>query len=1028
MAYVVSVRSTSGTASTSGTFTGYTYPALENDLILVQVAFRDGFPTFAISGYTALDSKRSGNLYSSQWLVKKAGASESQSLPVTTGRFNSAFNVIAYVIRDADVSGTAAQAIATNGINYVIGGATQTVASPTLTPTEANCLLVHGVTYPAQNLIAPISSLNIMAHGVNAAATASGVAFHESASTAIPTFSWTSSNNAGGASSGVSWVVAVKNASSGNLPVRLTDNRTFMQLLGGYSTLTTGIPDSVTGLTAISSVNMNTVANTSAGSLTISVTQPSTIPWPFSGTSFSSTQTITAEAWVGSFVSNTQTSVSGKILSIPYGFSGTTDGARVGSKGVIVVLVDNANKWVAYQVVDQPSIVSNGSGFLAIRPGTTTVYDESTGIDLTKIEKIGYFYHRLTATSTAAGIIFMPPILEPDVSVVVGGGSGNYVGMLQISKLVLCADTFVGEASIQGSGQLVNKIGLQIGDGSTVTYFKHTAQSYDVPSTLDLQWRVGTGGAPLKIKASSTDIHDLRASIITSSILQPFTIDAASSLSASLLTTGLSVIGRTFSDLAGYDWTSVSWTECDTVAFKNGDVTTCTISSPNAAVHATTGAACSFSAAGAIVSGTTINCNKASGVTGYHLELGTAVTAITLTDVTFTGTPGTDKIHVLKTLTTVSDGSFVVGVHYRINTAGTTNWTAIGGAPGTVGTNFTATGVGGAGTGTADQAVKITISGTTSLAEADVTTAGAPAWVAAPALNQVVVVSGFTAGSRIQIYDTTSSTELFNGTATAGDTVVTGSTATWTDPLAASANRAIRVRVAYISGVTAEQWQQFSGLTCGQTSGTESITYPVTPIDDDTYNSNAINGPTIYATSGITFTDAATDLVNISIAGGTVTWPTIYACFVYWLSTAAGIDDDVAYIDAPDTANYLLTSMKLKNTHANPLTVTSGYGRSATTGLVADIIDTAGSTGNIFPSPDHVVAYATGSGALTAGDITNIWSAATRTITTTIPTASQVSTQVLTDAQTTPIHSDVRKVNSYTVDGNGQTGTEWGPV
>lgn len=35
---------------------------------------------------------------------------------------------------------------------------------------------------------------------------------------------------------------------------------------------------------------------------------------------------------------------------------------------------------------------------------------------------------------------------------------------------------------------------------------------------------------------------------------------------------------------------------------------------------------------------------------------------------------------------------------------------------------------------------------------------------------------------------------------------------------------------------------------------------------------------------------------------------------------------------------------------------------------------------------------------------------------------------ILAAAQTTPIHSDVRKVNSYTVDGTGQSGSEWGPV
>lgn len=44
------------------------------------------------------------------------------------------------------------------------------------------------------------------------------------------------------------------------------------------------------------------------------------------------------------------------------------------------------------------------------------------------------------------------------------------------------------------------------------------------------------------------------------------------------------------------------------------------------------------------------------------------------------------------------------------------------------------------------------------------------------------------------------------------------------------------------------------------------------------------------------------------------------------------------------------------------------------------------------------------------------------------PSASTISSTILTDAQTTPIHADIRKVNSYAVDGTGQTGNEWGPV
>ena len=35
---------------------------------------------------------------------------------------------------------------------------------------------------------------------------------------------------------------------------------------------------------------------------------------------------------------------------------------------------------------------------------------------------------------------------------------------------------------------------------------------------------------------------------------------------------------------------------------------------------------------------------------------------------------------------------------------------------------------------------------------------------------------------------------------------------------------------------------------------------------------------------------------------------------------------------------------------------------------------------------------------------------------------------VIAAAQAEPIHADIRRVNSYAVDGDGQTGTEWGPA
>ena len=94
--------------------------------------------------------------------------------------------------------------------------------------------------------------------------------------------------------------------------------------------------------------------------------------------------------------------------------------------------------------------------------------------------------------------------------------------------------------------------------------------------------------------------------------------------------------------------------------------------------------------------GTTIDVTGTSA--GYHIELGTSVTAFTLTDVTFNGTPGTDKIHVLATTGTVT----------------------------------------------------ITLSGTTSLVVSDVTSEGAAIVITVPSSN--ISVTGMpTAGANIRL-------------------------------------------------------------------------------------------------------------------------------------------------------------------------------------------------------------------------------------------------------------------------------------
>lgn len=263
-----------------------------------------------------------------------------------------------------------------------------------------------------------------------------------------------------------------------------------------------------------------------------------------------------------------------------------------------------------------------------------------------------------------------------------------------------------------------------------------------------------------------------------------------------------------------------------------------------------------------------------------------------------------------------------------------------------------------------------------------------------PPQAATITISGVLAGSRVQIYDTLNSVELLN------------STSTYTYSETYSVARDIRVRIGKQSTTTAYNFIEASIGSIGV--GAYSLTYLASQTLDTTYNTNAIDGSTV---TGISITPGP-GRVSINLAGGSTTYPRIYAYQVYWLTTSTGIADEAAFISAPDTANYLFTGFKLKNTSATPLTITGGWGRDATSGLVADIIDSAGSTGNIYPQPDHAIPYSSGSG-LTAGQAASL-------------AAVQSSTANLTYSGTA-LNANITKVNGTTISGAGTASNPWGP-
>jgi hypothetical protein len=223
----------------------------------------------------------------------------------------------------------------------------------------------------------------------------------------------------------------------------------------------------------------------------------------------------------------------------------------------------------------------------------------------------------------------------------------------------------------------------------------------------------------------------------------------------------------------------------------------------------------------------------------------------------------------------------------------------------------------------------------------------------APPPTLTVSLSGFVSGTRIQIYDTLNSAELFND-------VVAATTKVYTETY--TVDRTIRVRASYVSGVTAKMFTEQNLGTL--TSTVTSVSRDLGQEDDEVYNANGVDGSAVNTPSTIITITDATFLVSVDT--GSISLPTIYAYQVYWLFDEEGIRDEGSFITATDTANYRFADFNIKNVSSPtaPLIITGGYATDFTTGDAIDIIDTTG--GTIFLTPNHVIPYAAGAEATVA--------------------------------------------------------------
>ena len=179
---------------------------------------------------------------------------------------------------------------------------------------------------------------------------------------------------------------------------------------------------------------------------------------------------------------------------------------------------------------------------------------------------------------------------------------------------------------------------------------------------------------------------------------------------------------------------------------------------------------------------------------------------------------------------------------------------------------------------------------------------------------KTVSITGITAGSRLQIYNVTTATEVYNA-------VVAGTSysATYNEGTGYTTGDTVRVRLTYDSAATAKL--PFSGQAVVGSTGWSLL---ASQQDDTVYNTLAVDGSAVTEFSA----DYPNVQVDISDPDGSTRVDRLYAWFVHTQSSEDGIRNWFAGIVPEDEANFRIVTatlnLKIDNVAATGVTFVDG--------------------------------------------------------------------------------------------------------
>lgn len=626
------------------------------DYIMVCASNQGGLNALTLTSSTGTwtrldntDSSRIGTFFRSQIWWHKYDGTTLPTAPTVAGGSTAAWAGFAWVVRDApDVND---QSWIDVNVRTDVGTTTRVQTIGSVTTTTADCLLLtvftsSGATafetpnnfWGVDLFVGKVGDNSTISNPTQRVIVASRAQYTAGATS---TYNYVSGSVTGVRSQ--HWTIAIKNKTGGakpiniqNAPIRITDFFEDNNFTNASLTSLSTIHATIDGQSTFAPATIGNIT-TVMGLIT---NNPPILDW-FRRISITPPTATTGVSGVRWDLSASTDYTAGLWCLFIQRSSVISDSIN----GIYHYFEDSNGNWSVYRFLNRLE-GSQYNNLVLHLPDETRVDGSVTPPDLTDITKRGIAY-RQTASSTAARLFnIRAECIQPFNTplTLIGGGQSNPITARTVSKILTSGNAF-RLSFAQGAGQQLITMPYQLGDGTITTYVDDEAQALEYPRVGGvLGYKVNTNRQEIKLKASSNDTILLNAGIKGTTTPHNFVVDTSSNTSATYGFAGI-FLGWNFTAKTGIDVEGATFINCGEIDAKGAEFNNCTIKST-----ASTDAAIAFDANSSMIN-TIIDVTNTNAA--FHLELGASVTEFTLNNVSFIGTPGTNKINVKATSGTV---------------------------------------------------------------------------------------------------------------------------------------------------------------------------------------------------------------------------------------------------------------------------------------------------------------------------------------------------------------------------------------